>query len=172
VKRPVRVEEHDDADDDECGTTVHMSLELVGFECPPAEISAILGLVPTYSASAGEARVDAKGRTTGGIARRSIWSIGRKTDIHASLGEQLTVLLAGVRGLHARFASLPPMKCRRVRCTVIRGGRVPPFRLGPDLTGELAALGLSLDINFLHIIGGPSDEERETLANDTRPAGA
>ena len=51
------------------------------------------------------------------------------------------------------------MKRREIRCTLIRGGRVPSFVLKPELTATLAELGLTLRIDFLHIVDGPSDEE-------------
>ena len=156
-----KAESGDESDED--FTTVNMTLELVGFSCHPSEISNILGLAARRTGTAEEPYVDSLGRPTRKIVKQSFWVMAGKTDCRAPLGDQLANLLAPIRGMHAQFSSLPPMEKRVVRCTVIRGGRVPSFHLPPDLTGELAALGLTLDIDFLHIIGGPSDEELKPM---------
>jgi hypothetical protein len=120
-------------------------LVITVFDCPPEDITRILGIMPTKTWVKGDRRVP----EAGAVVDANVWQLNAPMDpTGGTLGEHIDALLEVVRAQLGAFRGLPPCEIE-LGCTVYAYGRdALPISFSSETIRTLGIMGASIDVDM------------------------
>lgn len=125
---------------------IRVSLVLSEIDCPPEDLTDLLGIIPTKISRAGDPVVKAK--PNGPKVKYDLWIIDSVAESTTELAEHVQSVVNVIGDNTDRFGRLSPGIRVLLHCSVFDNERSVVMQILPDQLRTIADIGAQIDIDY------------------------
>lgn len=129
--------------------SIELRLRVTDFECPPEEITSILGVKPSKVSIQGQPFSE----NSEAVSKRSAWRLDSSdSGANSSVEQEARALMRQLKGTAEKFSKLPANAKVQLTCVVYAYDYMPPLEFDTETLSFLVSIGAYLDFDIYDLI--------------------